>query len=108
MVYTVSSKDIGAFDFGQGGEVEKTLQDIAVVLATPKGSVPLYREFGVEMDFLDLPMPAAEQLLRSRVREAVERWVPNAIVRSVDFEEDGSMTGRADPIVEVEIYAEES
>ena len=108
MVYTVSSRDTAAFSFGQGGAVENTLHDIATVLATPKGSVPFYRDFGIEMDFLDLPTPAAKQRMRSRVREAVERWVPNAVVYSVEFEEDPSNPGKQLSIVEVEISAEET
>ncbi len=105
MSYTVTSRDIGTFDFGRGGAVEKVLRDIATVLATPKGSVPLYREFGIDMDFLDRPMPAARQVLRSCVREAVERWVPEASVVSVNFKEDETV-GRVVPVVEVEIHAE--
>ncbi len=57
------------------------------------------------MDFLDRPMPAALQLLRSGIREAVELWVPAATVVSVDFEKDEA-AGRAMPVVEVEIDAE--
>lgn len=108
MVYTVSSTETAAFTLGQGGGVENTLQDIATVLATPKGSVPFYRDFGIEMDFLDLPTPAAKQMMRSRVREAVERWVPNTVVRSIDFKADPSNPGKQISIVEVEISAEES
>ncbi len=85
--------------------MEKALRDVAAVLATPKGSVPLYRDFGIDTQFLDRPMPAAKQLLRSQVREAVERWVPEAAVLSVEFEEDRSCPGRLVPVVEVEIDA---
>ncbi len=105
MRYTVSPKDIGTFDFGRGGAVDKALRDVAAVLATPKGSVPLHRAFGIDADFLDRPMPAALQLLRSSIREAVELWVPAVTVVSVDFETDEA-AGRAAPVVEVEIDAE--
>ncbi len=68
MKYTVSPKDIGTFDFGRGGAVEKVLRDVATVLATPKGSVPLHRDFGIDMEFLDRPMQVAELLFSSSIR----------------------------------------
>ncbi len=105
MRYTVSPKNIGSFDFGRGDAVEKALRDVATVLATPKGSVPLHRDFGINVEFLDRPMPVAIQLLRSSIREDVERWVPAVSVVSVDVEKDEA-SGRAVPVVEVEIDAE--
>ncbi len=105
MSYTVSSKNFGTFDAGGNGVVEKILQGIANVLVTPKGSVPLYRDFGLDMRPLDRPEPIAKQRMRSNIREAVERWVPEAVVVDMDIEDDPAQPGRPIFTVEVELDA---
>ena len=68
---------------------EEIMQNVAVILATPKFSVPLDRGLGMNMNFLDKPVPSAKVLAIVKVRE-------------VDSLEDG-MTGRLVPVAEVEI-----
>ena len=36
---------------------EEILQNVRTILATPVGSVPLDRDFGVDMRFIDRPLP---------------------------------------------------
>lgn len=86
--------------------IASILQNIAVILATPKGTVPMYRDFGVDMDFLDLPLPEAEIRMVAPVREAVERWEPRAKVLQVTCVQDG-INGKLIPTVEVEINHEQ-
>ena len=43
-------------------ETEEIMQNVAVILATPKFSVPLDRGLGLQMTFLDKPVPAARPL----------------------------------------------
>jgi len=87
--------------------VSSVLEGIQLVLSTPKGTVPMYRDFGLNMDFLDMPYPGAEQMARAEIREAVERWEPRATVTDVTFVRDGA-NGRLIPTVEVEIHGAES
>ena len=72
MSYTVSATDLGRLRFNELETVNSVLQNIAVILSTPKGTVPLYREFGLDWKYLDKPMPVAKVLMISEVREAVE------------------------------------
>ncbi len=48
MSYTVSATDLGRLRFNELETVNSVLQNIAVILSTPKGTVPLYREFGLD------------------------------------------------------------
>lgn len=86
--------------------VQTVLDHVSTILSTPKGSVPLYREFGVPIDFIDMPMQVAKARMVAAVREAIEEWEPLATVKSVDLEADESNPGRAIPTVEVEIDIE--
>ena len=78
------------------------MQNVAVILATPKFSVPLDRGLGMNMNFLDKPVPSAKVLAIGDVMDAIEEGEPRVKVREVDFLEDG-MTGRLVPVAEVEI-----
>ena len=106
MNYTVSATDLGRLLFAQADTIDAALQHIAIILSTPKGSVPLYREFGLDWSCLDRPMPAATVLMRTQVREAVERWEPRATVLDISFSEDPSKPGVLIPTVEVELNLE--
>lgn len=106
MSYQVSPGDLSVLRFNEGDMVSSALQNIAVILSTRKGTVPLYRDFGLNMDFLDKPIPVAKVMMISEVREAVERWEPRATVLGVTFSEDPAQPGILIPTVEVEIRRE--
>lgn len=104
--YKVSAKQAMALKLGAADTVESVLQAIKIILTTPKGTVPMYREFGVDMSFLDMPIPGAEQRARLEIREAIERWEPRATVKEITFSRDG-LSGKLIPTVEVEINFEQ-
>lgn len=103
-IYTVSATDLKHISFCESDLVSSVLQNIAVILTTPKGSVPLYRDFGINTKILDKPMPIAKVLMISEVREAIERWESRATVQNITFFEDLSNPGKLVPKVEVEIH----
>lgn len=106
MSYTVSATDLKSIQFNEKDTVNAVLQNIAVILSTPMGSVPMYREFGLDWAFLDKPIPVAKVMMVAPVREAIERWEPRATVLDVSFVDDPSQPGGLMPIVEVEISVE--
>lgn len=77
------------------------LRNIALILTTPKGTVPMYRDFGIDTNFLDKPPELAFTYMLPRVKEAIEEWEPRAqFVRMVrKFDEQGHLV----PTVEVEL-----
>ena len=78
-------------------------QNISVLLRTRQGTVPMYREFGLPMEFLDKPANLARSLFQVEIREAIERFEPRARVTGVTFSTDPAQPGRLIPKVEVEI-----
>ena len=78
-----------------------------MILATPKGPVPFYRDFGISNEFLDKPMPVAKVMMIGEVREAIEDWEPRATVSNISFAEDPLEPGKLIPTVEVEVAVEE-
>lgn len=106
MSYTVNATDLKNIRLNETDTLRSVLQNIAIILATPKGSVPLYREFGLSATFLDKPTPKAKMMMRAEVREAIERWEPRAQFVSMTFEERVTQPGTLWPTVEVEIIGD--
>ncbi len=52
-------------------------------LSTPKGSSPMYRDFGLDQSFK--PLPVAKVMLRVAVKEAIEDWEPRASLVGMDL-----------------------
>ncbi len=63
-------------------ELAEIEQNIRMILRTPKGSVPLHRDFGISYNFLDLPLNKAIVVLRNEIVKSIRRWE-----RRVDIEE---------------------
>ena len=80
----------------------------AVILATPKGSVPMYRSFGLDMSFLDKPMNTAKNMAVIPVREAIEEWEPRAVYKDMTLFFDPSSPGKLTFTVQIEIKAGDS
>lgn len=107
MKYTVSPADLSQIGLNEKDPVKAILRNIAVILSTPKGSVPQYREFGLDMTWVDKPIPVARVKMVAPVREAVMRWEPRVQDVQVTPVEDPAQPGVLIPTVGVEINADE-
>lgn len=105
MTYKITTGDLSPIVLNQADPVESVLQNIRVLLRTWQGTVPLYREFGVDAEILHKPVTVARNLLYAELREKIERYEPRVHVKNVTFEE--TEVGLI-PTVEVEIHGEES
>ena len=88
--YLVSANDLTTISLGEQDTVTSVLQNIAVILSTPKGTVPCYREFGIDI---------------ANIKEAIERFEPRATYMGTTFKEAPDTPGRMLPVVEVSISA---
>ena len=81
-------------------------QEIRMVLATRKGSVPLDRDFGLSWDHVDRPMGEAMQYMVAEIGQQLERYVPRIRVRDISFSSNDAVEGQLIPRVTVEIREE--
>lgn len=65
---------------------EEIAQNVRMILTTPKGSVPLDRDFGLDFKVLDQPTSRAQALLSAEIITQVSRYEPRANVTKVDWE----------------------
>lgn len=107
MKYTVSERDLSEIRLNEQDVVSSVLQNVAIILKTRQGTVPLYRDFGLSMDYIDKPINVAKTLIAADIDEALSRYEPRASLVDVSFEEDEDNPGRLIPTVEVEIYVEQ-
>ena len=104
MSYTVTASRRAGIRLNEPDRTESILQNMSMILRTWQGDVPLFREFGLPMQFLDRPMNAAAPAMIVEIREAIQRYEPRAELVSVQFTQDPS--GVLSPEVEVNIIDE--
>lgn len=70
--------------------IEDIHQCIRIILGTIKGELILDRNFGIDSEIIDQPMPVARQLLKASVAEAVRKYEPRVIVKEVQIVDTGT------------------
>ena len=64
-------------------------QRLALLLSTREGTMPLDREFGLNMDFVDMPPEVAKSLYTAEVTEKVAKFIPTVKVREITWDTGG-------------------
>lgn len=105
MTYKVNSAEDYSLELQQSSSVYSVLQNIALILNTKRGTVPMYREFGLPMEFIDKPTEVAETMAYSEISEALEQFEPRAVLENLYFEK--STDGKMSITVEVSIKNEQ-
>lgn len=79
-----------SFQYGDSSEAvrKEIIRNVQTILTTPIGTCPLYRDFGLDVAYLDYPMDLAKNFFAVAAMEAVDRWEPRAAVTEVTFEAD--------------------
>ncbi len=106
MAYIVKAFTPGKLNLAPETLEEEVLQNVAIIVSTPKFSVPLDRGLGLAQRFIDKPIQVAQSILISEVLDAVEEYEPRAEVTNVTFEA-GEMPGLLVPVLEVNIVDNE-
>lgn len=76
-------------------------QNVLCIINTAKGSVPCYRDFGLDNTFLHRPMPIAQSAFAAAIADAVHQFEPRATITRVDFNQDPFNPGVMYPVLEV-------
>lgn len=86
----LSGIEVG-FAYGEDNAAvnREIIRNVHTLLLTPVGTCPLYRDFGLDVTYLDFPPNIAKGLFTVAAIEAVERWEPRVRVTDVSFQADG-------------------
>lgn len=82
--YIVSSSDT-SYELIESDEIKSVLQNVALILNTRKGTVPMFRDFGLKQEFLDKPIEVAETIAYTEITEAIEEYEPRAEVVDISL-----------------------
>ena len=90
-------------DLQETDEISSIIQNIALLLNTKKGTIPMYREFGLPMEFIDKPITVAETIATLEIAEALEAFEPRATLKDMRFKpsKDGRMSIQLEVTVNV-------
>lgn len=103
MIYTVVGDVTQEINLAPATVAEEVLQNVAILFATPKYTVPLDRNFGLSQTFIDVEAPRiAQAAIIAELYDAVEEYEPRAKIINIEFTGD-AMKGRLVPRAEVEI-----
>lgn len=106
MSYFISTKGFSNITLNEKNTVKSVMQNIRIILMTRQFSVPLYRNFGLPMQFIDKPIAVAKPLLIAEINDAISEYEPRATVIDVILETDLRAPGKLNATVEVEIKDE--
>lgn len=68
-----------------GDSLAELDRQIALLLSTREGTVPLDREFGLDMDFTDMPPEAAKSLYVAEITRKIPKFIPAVRVQGVTW-----------------------
>lgn len=80
---------------------QEVLQNIAIILDTVAGSVPMVRGLGADGRFHGRPLNVIENEIVANTYDQIERYEPRAIIAHISVETD-HMTGELIPTIELE------
>jgi phage baseplate assembly protein W len=103
MGYIVSTLNVNKINLKPATTAEEVMQNVAMIISTPRGTVPLDRGFGLSQDYIDKPINVAKALLLADIMDTVPKYEPRVQVDDVTFEIDESVPGKLIPKVEVTI-----
>ena len=86
--------ETGVYDFKleytfAGAYMAELDRQLALLLSTREGTMPLDREFGLNMDFVYMPPEVAKSLYTPEVTEKVAKFIPTVRVQAVKWRHGG-------------------
>lgn len=86
---------------GASTAAEDICRCLAILYATPVGSVALDREFGLDWDFVDLPTEVAKAKMAAEIIGKTRKYEPRVLVQEVKWET--SNEGELKPKVVIQV-----
>ena len=80
--------ETGVYDFKleytfAGDYMAELDRQLALLLSTREGTMPLDREFGLNMDFVDMPPEVAKSLYVAEITKKTAQFIPEVRVQEV-------------------------
>ena len=101
MVYEISLDSEMELTLKPEDSTSATIQDLYCLLNTALYECPLYRNFGINKEYLHMPVNVAKTMLTSAITDAIEEFMPELDVDDMEFSIDGVYPDRFKVRIEV-------
>lgn len=100
MIYEISNEKF-EINFLPASETEEIIQNACTILATIKGSCPLFRNFGVSVENLDAPINIVKNKIAAELAAELAQFEPRCRLKSVNV--SGDLNGQLKITAKIEI-----
>ncbi|MCD8204484.1 MAG: GPW/gp25 family protein [Coprobacillus sp.] len=76
------------FDYMSASELEEIKRNIEFLLSTPAGTWPGDRNFGIDMQYIGMPGPIAQNQIALEITDKIDEYEPRVVVVSITSEHD--------------------
>lgn len=104
MIYDITTSEKKGINFAPATKAEEVIQNLRTIISTPKYSVPLDRNLGIDYSALDNPAQVAQAKLAEEIITAIAEYEPRAEVTGITFTADAD--GIITPKVQVKLSEE--
>ena len=87
-MYEVLVTGDNEINFSPPDLLSEVSQNLRTIISTSKGTVPMFREFGLDNAIVDLPVNSALAKVQSDIIMAVKKFEPRIKLSSINFEGD--------------------
>jgi phage baseplate assembly protein W len=82
MIYEVTNAPF-KIDFMPADEIFEIIQNVQTIISTVKNTAPLYREFGISAENLDLPINIAQTKIAAELAAEIAQFEPRCQLKKV-------------------------
>lgn len=94
MAYILDFENEDDFSLIPTTTTEEVLQNIRFIVKTRKGSLPLFRDFGVDWEFLDRPIAEARLLAIPEIISEIQAREPRAEIIDISYDGTNAENGK--------------
>ena len=105
MTYKVSSSDTSII-YKKQTIVEEVLQNVRMILGTYKTTVPLSRDFAMDISLIDKRVPDVRNEIAAILLDVLKKYEPRAKLKSVEIKNIDSSYEDYEIILYLEVMAE--
>ena len=100
MIYEIDNS-AAEINFAPADERAEIIQNIKTILQTVQGTVPLFREFGISADNLDLPINLMQTMLAAEIARQINLYETRAVLKKINAEKN--LSGKLVITVQIEV-----
>lgn len=87
-----------SFDY-ESDEIYDIKRCLETLYQTAEGTCPLDREFGINIDFVGMPIDVAQNLFAVEITEKTDRYEPRAMIKEINFGTDADGQMKAEVVI---------